>query len=61
MYNNKSCAKTAFSAVLILQEVVMKRFAALIGAAMMFAGISAFAADSTPVKLSLIPNVGIPE
>lgn len=37
----------------------MKKIVAVVGVLLMAAGMS-FAADSTPVKLSLIPNVGIP-
>lgn len=37
----------------------MKKIVAVFGVLLMAAGVS-FAADSTPVKLSLIPNVGIP-
>lgn len=37
----------------------MKKIVAVVGVLLMAAGVSC-AADSTPVKLSLIPNVGIP-
>ncbi len=38
----------------------MRKLASLFAAVMLFAGVSAFAADVTPVKLSLFPMLGIP-